>query len=915
MNKEQLNETIRKNCSLLIVHCLIFFLFSCEFLGAQTIKGRITDEKGAAVNSASLFVRELKLGTAANDDGYYELKVQEGAYTCVFQCMGYETETRTITVGNGISEHNIALREKAYEIRELVVSKNREDPAYAIMRRAIAMAPYYLNQVSEYKADVYLKGTLHVGKISALVKRLAKDELNEMNFKEGKTYLEESFSEVEFAVPNKYRQKVIKKTGSLAGENNSNSNNAMSLITSSIYDTKALEPIISPLSTGAFSHYRFRYEGFSNEDNRIINKIKVTPVRKSKQLLSGYIYIADDYWNVYSADLTGEFIMGITFSMQANFGEVNSNIWMPVSYRFTFDASILGNKGSFNYVSSVKYTSIVENKSIRKPDVLFAAEQRRRQQDQLPPAAVEETKPATGKTGAKIENLMENENLSNRQAYQLARLMQKEAEVEKKATKSLDLTESLSREYKITVDSAAGKRDTAYWEMMRPVPLNSDELKSYQEREIKLAAPPKEKDTTQNKKEKTKKSPFISTTGKVLSGTNIKLGTKGKYGTLQYRGLRPSQLGFNTVDGFYIGQKITYNRNFDPKKSVTRLTVVPEVVWAINRKAVMWNVNSSLTYAPMRRGSANIKFGQQTADFSNNRGINAFENTVSSLFFRRNYLKLYENNYVEASNRIDIANGLQLSTALKYARREMLDNHSDYSFFYRDLQYTPNIPSNAELTADPINHKSVVFSLGVNYTPRYYYRRVCNQKRMVKSDYPDFFAGWQKGVNDFWGSNSNFDHIYVGLQQKLEPGLMQEFRYFVRGGMFVNSKRVFFPDFRHFATVEIPVTVWSISRQSFNLLEYYRYSTSDKYLEAHLNYYTPFLALKLLPFLSNRMLWQESLQLNYLCTPNIRNYTELGYTTGIMSMWEAGIFAGFENFRYRSFGVRVSFLIGNIVNL
>ena len=105
-------------------------LFTGTTLQAQTIKGRITDINGQAVSNVTLFIKELKLGTAANSDGFYEFKVVEGVYTCVFQCLGYETETRKVTVGAGITEHNIALLEEAYEIAEVVISSRREDPAY-----------------------------------------------------------------------------------------------------------------------------------------------------------------------------------------------------------------------------------------------------------------------------------------------------------------------------------------------------------------------------------------------------------------------------------------------------------------------------------------------------------------------------------------------------------------------------------------------------------------------------------------------------------------------------------------------------------------------------------------------------------------------------------------------------------------
>ncbi len=876
---------------------------------AQTIKGRITDTNGRPVGDASLFVKELKFGTTANEDGYYELKAAMGTYTCIFQCLGYETETIAITVDRDVVAYNITLREKAYEIKEVIITDKKEDPAYGIMRRAIAMAPYYMNQVSEFKADVYLKGSLQIIKISKLVKRLAKEELKD--YKEGNTYVEESFNEIEFTAPNKYKQKVLKKTGSMP---NSEGGSAMELITSSVYDPQALLPIISPLSSSAFAHYRFRYEGFIEEDNRVINKIKITPIHKSKQLLSGYIYIAENYWNVHSADVSSEFVMGINFRMQINFGEVNENVWLPVSHRFDFNGSVLGNKGAFQYVSSVKYKHIAENTSIRKPDALVLAEQQRKamQEYQAPPLALTEKATPKSKTSEKIEKMLEKEDMSNREAYKLARLMQKEADVEKKETKSLNLSETLYEDYKITVDSSANKRDTAFWGEMRPVPLNPEELKSYQEKEAKLANRPLQapKDTTKRKAKP--QSPFIKKTRKVLWGTDIKLGKSG--GTIEYRGFKFSKLVFNTVDGFYVGQKLTYYKDFTKNRRENRLSVTPQAVWAINRKTVMWNVATSLTYAPLRRANAVFAFGQNSIDFSTPQGIFPFENTVSSLLFRRNYLKLYDQTIVTASNTIDIANGLQLYANVRYSKRTMLDNSSDFSFFYRDSrEYSPNIPVNAELSTPPVDHTSASFQLNINYTPRFYYRiDRSNRKRMVKSDFPTFFVGWQKGVKDLFGSDSNFDQLTGGIRQGIETGMMQHLRYMVRGGMFVNRKSVFFPDYRHFATVEIPVTIGPISNsQSFNLLEYYRYSTSDKFAEAHVYFSTPFLALKYLPFFNDR-LWQEGLQLNYLYTPELKNYAELGYTIGLI--WEAGIFVGFENFKYRSVGVKLSLPVGLFIN-
>jgi hypothetical protein len=54
----------------------------------------------------------------------------------------------------------VTLPEQVYQIPVVNISASGEDPAYPIMRWAISLAPYYLNQVKYYKANVYLKGNL-----------------------------------------------------------------------------------------------------------------------------------------------------------------------------------------------------------------------------------------------------------------------------------------------------------------------------------------------------------------------------------------------------------------------------------------------------------------------------------------------------------------------------------------------------------------------------------------------------------------------------------------------------------------------------------------------------------------------------------------------------------------------------------
>ena len=759
--------------------------------------------------------------------------------------------------------------ERVYNIETVTVTaKKGEDRAYRIMRNAIARAPYHANQVSEYSAEVYLKGSFDVVKISRVMRGMAGQGLK--NVKEGENYMQESWNEIEFTAPGKYEQRVIKQLSSMpdVGEGGGDvAENAMRLVNINIYDIGALGGlIISPLSPGAFSHYRFRYEGYTEVAGRIINKIRITPMRRSQQLVSGHIFIAEDYWNVHGLDISGSMniVVGIDFNLQTDYGEVKENVWMPTSHRITFDMGLAGSRAKMRYVSSVDYKRIVENTSLRAP--------------------APTTAPAPGVPQKKV---------TNREAYRAARQATKEIEAPRR--ESLDLTEEFADNFKVTVDTTALAPDPEFWDRVRPIALEPAELEGYRNRGVAATTAP---DTTSTRRGS---SIFL----KVLTGGGkpLRLGEKG--GEFVWHGIMPSRDGFNTVDGYYFGlAPVSWRKTFGVGAAGTGtpkaiLTIKPEAIWAINRHVFMGELTSGLKFAPSRRGEFNLGVGSVSRDFNGGGGgILPLENTVASLFFRRNYLKLYQDNFVEAAGSIDPVNGLTLSAGAKYSHRSGLENTSDYSFFYRDSRaYTPNFVLE--------DHTAAIFNVGLSYTPRLYYRIGSDGRRQpVRSSWPTFFAEWQKGVKGLWGSSTDFDHIGGGLRQNISPGPGQLLRYYVRGGAFVNKRSLHFPDFRHFAGGDIPLQNRSImSGPEFRLLPYYRYSTGDSYIQAHVSYQARFILLKLLPWFSNR-LWMEGLQLNYLTTPTLRNYTELGYTIGLFL--QAGVFVGFEGLKYRSVGVKLS---------
>ena len=207
----------------------IFTLFVCLLLAtsiqAQILKGTITTAASEPIPYSSVYIRELRHGTIANEKGDYEIRLSPGKYTVVYQSLGYEpvTETLLITDNTTITK-NITLSVQYYQFPEVRVSASGKDPAYAIMRKAIGMAGYYLNHISYYKAEVYLKGNLVFKKIPKLLQKSinvsssgsstsirtgGKQNPEEIKIKEGDSFMMESLNEIEYTAPDKYNQKMI----------------------------------------------------------------------------------------------------------------------------------------------------------------------------------------------------------------------------------------------------------------------------------------------------------------------------------------------------------------------------------------------------------------------------------------------------------------------------------------------------------------------------------------------------------------------------------------------------------------------------------------------------------------------------------------------------------------------------------
>jgi len=888
----------------------ILLISISSLLHAQVIKGKITNQSGEPVQYSTVYIQELRQGTTANVKGDYEIRLQPGKYTVVYQSLGYEPIFVNVTISDKTLIKNITLPVQYYQIPEVRISASGEDPAYIIMRKVIGMAPYYLNNISYYKAEVYLKGNLVIQNIPKLLQKSmkiasdnesssitagAKPKNEEKVIKEGDVFMMESFNEIEFNAPDKYFQKVISYNSTFPEQGDEIS--PMDFIEASFYQPVIGNIAISPLAPNAFSHYKFKYLGSSLQGNYTINKIQVIPKRKSQQVFEGTIFIIEDLWCLHSVDLTNENLVG-KIKVEQVYIPVQDDIWMPVSHKFDVNISIVGFKADAGYGASVKYIDVKPNLALARPKTISVDYNGKTN------SVAEKPDTATSKTRKQIDKILTKEDISNRDMVRLSRLMEKESKesVPDSIKNRLEIKDRTTH----IVEKDAGKKDSTYWAGIRPVPLSEIELRSIRKNDsIKALSSPKEikSDTTASAGRK-KNNMTGTKLQRIIFGHTWK-DTTGFYFT--HGGfIDKNSITFNTVDGF------TYGLNFRIAKAIgnwNSISFYPDFRWAFSRKQFMWRVNGVYSFNGLKQRQIYLRTGMYSKDIGNGGGINPLLNSITSLFFENNYIKLYDSKYITMGFKTEIVNGLNLEISTGYENRHALDNTTDFSFIETSNVYTDNIPDNPYLdsTSNPVNYMTDMNHTDINarltFTPFQRYRLNNGKKVPRGSDWPTFIFSWQHGINkmaEITGTRQ-YDMIRFEVFKDHDIGAFSELRWRFRTGGFLDNRNVPFYDFFHF-NPQPPIVLLDDYQDAFMLPAYYSISTPEVFGEFHIKYTTPYLLIKLIPGISNTLM-RENVSLSYLGSKNNPHYTELGYSISeIFFLAELGVYVGFEDLGYKSVG-------------
>ena len=432
----------------------------------------------------------------------------------------------------------------------------------------------------------------------------------------------------------------------------------------------------------------------------------------------------------------------------------------------------------------------------------------------------------------------------------------------------------------LSFEENANKKEDAFWNTIRPVPLTEEETTDYQKKDI-LQTKKKSQKYLDSIDAKHNKFKFMD----ILSGYSYK--NSFKKWSIDYDGSMMST-SFNTVQGWRLNAGLSYTKYDEDKHTYTRIG--SKFDYGFSEKKIRVTANFVHKFNNTNHAFLYINGGSSVNQFNGNNPISNMVNTVSTLFFKNNFMKLYEKNFVSASFGRELVNGVNMNLSAEYDERKPLYNTTDYTVLKSDNLYSSNNPlsPNDETSAAIAKHNLVKTNIGMRFNfGQKYLSRPDGKYNIPNDDYPALTLGYEK---TFAATDKNYEYDFVAAKVNYDVTLGNKgtLELVLKGGKFFNADNISFVDYKHFNGNQTHIGQTDSYTNVFNLLPYYAASTNDSYSETHIEHNDKGYFMNKIPVLKYL---QSQLVLGFhnLAVPNRKPYQE--FSVGLDNL-------GFGKYRF-----------------
>ena len=670
-----------------------------------------------------------------------------------------------------------------------------------IIEKAIEVAPTHDKSYANYTAETFIQNSGKWTRVPNIWKSLLVNE----GIEEGLIYQSESFAKFSVNDSNEYQFDYQAIRNNYHAEVRPDK-----LVNPNFYKSILGTGAISPLSPKAFNYYDFALVNTVELEGIKIYQIRVIPKNNNdEKVFNGTISLTSDDYSIQQINLSVRHY-AIDYQIVIDFGK-HLNQWFPEKFNIKTSGSLMGFDGVYQYLAKVWNYQIIKSEEAKKL-----------------------VRPAESEFH-EIVNVQER----NFEVQQFKQVMSALATNLRNQWSDANIASGLKRYDKINVLTEADERVINYWHEVK-------QLSDFQIFAPDLSIAGKNKNTLPPQPDEF--STYRQANQKI--GLGSILFSRSYFWGSTIRGYYPYEIyykaplldfNYNTVEGyvFNTGTIFRYRKNrYD---------------W--------WEIDPTFRYSLTQKrsmGMVKIRWKTEKEDFSVSGGkfvsqYNvdtpiAFDlNSLSTLLLKKNYVKIYEKDFINISYNDRFSNTFGIKTSLEWARRYPLQNTIDHSWVdFGNADYIPNFPVNQEIGATEFKtNDAFIASFQLNYRPflKKQYRNYIRSVDFASS--PLITFKYRGAIPKVFGSQMDFHTIELGITHNFPLSINTNFNYIAQAGTFISANNMTFADFKHFngnnnmISIGDALTthrlvgfydnyVWGASKK---IIDQYFYSTNGSYID------------------------------------------------------------------------------------
>lgn len=429
------------------------------------------------------------------------------------------------------------------------------------------------------------------------------------------------------------------------------------------------------------------------------------------------------------------------------------------------------------------------------------------------------------------------------------------------------------------------KKTLFFWNNNRPIPLTTEEHTDY----IK-------KDSIQNIRNSKKYLDSIDKKGNKFRFFSPIIGYKWKNSiqkqSFSFDGLLNISSGnFNTVQGTTMDSEFNF-RNWKEEEKGKSTSISSNFNYGFNDKRLRVTGDYHHSFNNQNYAIITVSGGTKAEQFNSDEPISKFINSMITVFFKENYMKLYNKEFIGIAYGQDVGNSFYFNGKLEYQQRKPLFNTTNYVFLTDELAYSSNnplLPNDYSTPAFEQHHLTkATFLARINFGNKYITRP--DGKINIKNDkYPTLYFGYE---NALASNEKKYEYQLISTQIKydLKAGNKGILGINLKAGTFIHGENISFIDYKHFNGNQTYIGTSDRYLNVFNLMPYYSNSTNKAYFEAHLEHNDKGYIMNKIPLL-NKLNSTLVIGLHTLAVPNTKPYSEV--TVGLDNLG----FGKFKMFR------------------